>query len=118
AASAGRLSVVGAGCGKKGPPVAPIVHVPAPVDKITAARLGNDVYVTLTVPDTNIDKSPRADLSRIDVYGYTGTMAPTRALWAELGTIVASIPVLPPPKLDDPPPPPPTQRVTAEGAMQ
>jgi hypothetical protein len=112
------LAAVCVGCGKKGPPIAPIVHIPAPVDKIAAARLGNDAYVTLTVPDTNIDNSPRADLARIDVYGYTGTMAPTRVRWAELGTIVASIPVLPPPSPDDPPPPPPAQRVTADGAMQ
>ena len=53
-----RLAAVGllaalavAGCGKKGPPLAPFVRIPAGVEKIAASRLGNDVYVTLTVPD-------------------------------------------------------------------
>ena len=41
----------GAACGKKGPPLAPYVHVPAAVTEITAERLGDDVFVTLTPPD-------------------------------------------------------------------
>jgi hypothetical protein len=105
------------GCGKKGAPLAPIIRIPAPVETIAAARLGHDVYVTLTVPSTNIDKSPRADLSRIDVYGYTGTKAPTPARWAELGTIVASIPVVSPPPPGESPADP-AVTVTTEGALQ
>jgi hypothetical protein len=98
-----RLAAVGllaacaaAGCGKKGPPLAPFVRIPAGVEKITAARLGNEVYVTLTVPTTNIDASVPVDITRIDVYGYTGRVAPTALRWPELGTVVASIPVVPP----------------------
>ncbi len=67
-----------AGCGKKGPPLAPFVRIPAGVEKIAASRFGNDVYVTLTVPTANIDTSLPIDLTRIDVYGYTGRVAPTR----------------------------------------
>ena len=92
-AAALAVAVLGAACGKKGAPIPPRVRIPAPVEMITAARLGNDVYVTLTVPDANIDKSLPADISRIDVYGYTGTIAPTRLRWAELGELVGSIPV-------------------------
>lgn len=99
----GRLAAVGllaataaAGCGKKGPPLAPIVRIPAAVETIAAARLGNDVYVTVTVPATNIDRTMPVDISRIDVYGYTGRVAPTLPRWAELGSVVASIPVVPP----------------------
>ena len=88
---------LGAACGKKGPPIAPSVHIPAAVEKISAARLGNDVYVTLIVPETNIDQSIPIDITRIDVYGYTGVTAPSRALWADLGNLVATIPVVPPP---------------------
>ena len=84
------------GCGKKGPPLAPFVRIPAAVETIVASRLGNDVYVTVTVPATNIDKSLPIDISRIDVYAYTGRVAPTPARWAELGNVVASIPVVPP----------------------
>jgi len=97
-AAVGLLAALAAsGCGKKGPPLAPFVRIPAGVEKITAARLGSEVYVTLTVPTTNIDASMPIDIARLDVYGYTGRVAPTSARWAELGTVVASIPVVPPP---------------------
>jgi hypothetical protein len=102
-----RLAAVGliaalaaSGCGKKGPPLAPFVRIPAGVEKITAARLGHEVYVTLTVPTTNIDTSVPIDIARLDVYGYTGRVAPTPARWPELGTVVASIPVVPPPRAE------------------
>jgi len=101
--SARRLAAIGLlataatwGCGKKGAPLAPFVRIPAGIETITASRLGNDVYVTVTVPATNIDKSLPIDITRIDVYGYTGRVAPTAARWAELGRVVASIPVVPP----------------------
>src|SRR5688572_2661753 len=84
------------GCGKKGAPLAPFVRIPAGVQMITATRLGSEVFVTVTVPTTNIDESIPIDISRIDVYAYTGRVAPTAARWAELGTVVASIPVVPP----------------------
>ena len=93
AAALGVAVLLGAACGKKGMPIPPRVRMPAPVETIAAARLGNDVYVTLTVPATNIDKSVPPDISRIEVYGYTGTIAPTRLRWAELGTLVGTIPV-------------------------
>ena len=58
-----------AGCGKKGPPLAPIVHVPAAVDKLAATRIGNDVYLSVTIPTQNIDTTSPADVARIEVYG-------------------------------------------------
>ena len=103
------------GCGKKGPPLAPFVRIPAAVEMITAARVGNDIYVTFTVPTANIDRSVPIDVSRIDVYGYTGRTAPTLPRWAELGTVVGSIPVVPPSvDADDRPLP---QVPTDEGAI-
>ena len=103
-ASAAALAVavlLGAACGKKGLPIPPRVRIPAPVETIAASRLGNDVYVTVTVPATNIDKSIPADLSRIEIYGYTGTIAPTRLRWAQLGTLVGTIPVVEIPEPED-----------------
>lgn len=88
-------------CGKKGNPLPPFARIPAAVDKIAAIRLGRDVYVTLTIPAANIDTSIPVSISRVDVYGYTGRTAPTRARWAEVGTIVATIPVAPPPLLPE-----------------
>jgi len=64
------------GCGKKGPPLAPIVHVPAAVDKMSARQVANDVYLTITIPTQNIDASTPADVSRIDVYGATSLTPP------------------------------------------
>jgi hypothetical protein len=88
--------VLTVGCGKKGPPLAPIVRIPAQVDQVAARRVGNDVYVTLTVPQQNIDLTMPADVTHIDVYGYTGRVAPSRALFANLGEVVATVPVVPP----------------------
>ena len=84
-------------CGKKGPPLAPIVHIPASIDQISTRRVGNDVLVTMTVPAENIDKTTPADIAKIDVYAYTGTTQPPRAQFLGASTLVATIPVLPPP---------------------
>lgn len=81
----------GAACGKKGPPLAPYVHIPAAVTEITAERLGDDVFVTLTLPDRNIDASQPVSLERVDVWAYTGRAAPARQRWAELGTLVERV---------------------------
>jgi hypothetical protein len=99
----------GTACGKKGPPIPPNVRIPAAVAKIDATRLGNDIYVTLTVPSTNIDESVPIDIQRIDIYGYTGVTPPPMARFPELASVVATVPVVAPPKLDeDAPPPPPS----------
>ncbi|NOT26046.1 MAG: hypothetical protein HOP16_08075 [Acidobacteria bacterium] len=87
------LALVAGGCGKKGPPLPPFVRIPAAVETIDAARFGDDIYVTLTLPAENIDASLPADVVRVDVYGYTGATAPPRARWVELGTLVGTIPV-------------------------
>lgn len=85
----------GVACGKKGPPLAPYVHIPAAVTEITADRLGEDVFVTVTLPDRNIDASQPVSLERVDVWAYTGRSAPARQRWAELGTRVAQVDLRP-----------------------
>lgn len=92
-------------CGKKGAPVAPFVRIPAPIDQIAVSRLGNDVYVTLTVPSKDIDAAVPAHISRVEIYGYTGRTPPLRARWGELGELIARIPVAPPPLVDGTQPP-------------
>jgi len=86
-----------AGCGKKGPPLAPMVRIPAPVPTIQAHRVGSDAFITLTIPNTNIDRSLPVDIGRVEIYGYTGRRPPPAARWVEFGDLVASIPVIPPP---------------------
>lgn len=107
-----------AACGKRGAPLAPIVRIPAAVDKITAARVGSDVYVTLTVPTTNIDASIPGDVGQIEVYGYTGRVPPPLARWVELGDLIAAIPVAPPPFPDQPVPAPAPGYLDPAGAVQ
>jgi hypothetical protein len=89
------MAMAAAGCGKKGPPLAPIVRIPAAVQTIEARRIGSDVYVSLTVPAENIDGSKPADIDRIDVYGFTGAAPPPRGRFLEGATIVGTIPVAP-----------------------
>jgi hypothetical protein len=109
------IALAAVGCGKKGPPLAPIVRIPAQVEMIAARRVGNDVFVTVTVPTENIDGSTPGDVERVDIYGYTGRVVPARPRFTTLGTLVASVPVVPAPRPDDPPAPPPDP---AAGATQ
>jgi len=95
---------VAVGCGKKGPPLAPIVHIPAAIERIEARRRGSDVLVTLTVPTKNIDGSMPADVGRVEVYGYTGVTAPPRGRFLDVGTLVGTVTVLPPTPDDAPAP--------------
>jgi hypothetical protein len=97
AAAALVLAALTLACGKKGMPIPPPLRIPAPVETITAVRLGNEVYVTVTVPAANIDASIPVDIGRIEIYGYTGRLPPPRARWAELGTRIATIAVPPVP---------------------
>ena len=89
-----------AACGKKGPPLAPIVRIPAAVAMVQAQRVGSEAFVTLTIPNTNIDRSLPIDIVRVEIYGYTGRRPPPPARWVEFGELVASIPVIPPPPPD------------------
>ena len=70
---------------------------------IHAQRVGKDAFVTLTVPNTNIDRSMPVDIVRVEVYGYSGRRPPPTARWVEFGELVASIPVIPPPPLGSAP---------------
>ncbi len=90
------------GCGKKGPPLAPLVTLPARIESLVAKRVGPLVSLQISVPDRNQDGSAPADLARLEVYGYTGDPGST-ANFMKYGTLVATLPVRPPP---DPEPQP------------
>jgi len=91
------------------------VRIPAGVEQVSAQRVGSDVYVTLTLPSANIDEHTPADLEYVEVYGYTGRTSPPRARFAELGSLVATIPVAPPPSPAGEPAP---DAATTRGADQ
>lgn len=84
------LALLAAACGKKGPPLAPIIRIPAAVQALAAQRVGNDVYLTVTMPSQNIDATTPAAVRRVDVYAYTGRENPGARLMAA-ATLVASI---------------------------
>ena len=107
------LAVVfaGVGCGKKGPPLAPFVRVPALVTTVTPLRIGSDVYLSFKVPDTNADGQKPADIAAVEVYAVTATSAPATLEQREVATLIATLPVrpilpeLPVPANGSPPPP-------------
>jgi predicted small lipoprotein YifL/fibronectin type 3 domain-containing protein len=80
------------GCGKKGPPLAPIVRVPAPVADLAARRLGDSVHIGFTVPAANRDGSKPAEIDRVELYGYTALQAGDVRDLRDM-TLVAAIPV-------------------------
>jgi hypothetical protein len=102
---------VAAGCGKKGPPLAPLVRLPVAPLEVSAARAGDEVTVRFIVPNANVSGVRPADIERVDVYAWTGpALQPAQAL--KRAEVVASVPVRPPPPPQDetdadaPPPPP------------
>jgi hypothetical protein len=82
------------GCGKKGPPLAPLIRVPGLVSQIAARRVGDDVVLNLTLPVQNVDQSIPVNLGRVEVFGYTGRTAPPSTRFVEVARLVASIDVL------------------------
>lgn len=79
-------------CGRKGPPLPPLVHVPAVVGQFTAKRLGGDVVLQFTIPSANTDNSRPAELDRVEVYAHTGPL-PAPADFLRYGTLMGTIPV-------------------------
>ena len=81
-----------AGCGKKGPPLPPLIKLPAPPADFTAQRRGSKVDLQFTVPSANIDGTRPANVERVEVYGFTGPPTVTDDQLLKRGTKVASVP--------------------------
>jgi predicted small lipoprotein YifL len=83
-------------CGKKGPPLPPLVRLPAAPADVVAERRGNTVDLKFTVPSTNTDGTRPANVSRAEVYAITiaASTAPlTDDQIVKLGTRVGTVPV-------------------------
>ena len=87
-------------CGKKGPPLPPLVRLPAPPD-VQANRRGSTVELAVVVPGANADGSRPANISRVDIYAITGPVTISDADLLKHGTRVASLPVKAPKNPDD-----------------
>ena len=93
-----------AACGKKGPPLPPLVLVPAQPREFTAVRRGAEVDLTFLVPSANIDRSTPASLERVDVYAWTVPGPVSAEDVVRRGTRIGSIPVNKPKDPDEPEP--------------
>ena len=60
-----------AGCGKKGPPLAPLHLVPARVEDLKAIRRGNEVELRFVLPKTNVNGPGPVNLDHIEVFAMT-----------------------------------------------
>ena len=89
-------------CGKKGPPLAPLVALPARIETLVAKRVGSLVHLEIHVPDRNQDGSVPADVARLEVYGYTGEPG-SAANFMKYGTLVATLAVRRPPDPEEQP---------------
>ncbi len=89
-----------AACGRKGPPLAPIVYLPRAVTEFAVKRVENEVVVQFTVPTLNTDGSGPADLRRVEVYAHTGPL-PATTDFQKYGTLVASVDIADPETLKE-----------------
>ncbi len=81
------------GCGKKGPPLPPLVKLPVAPADFTGERRGDRVDLQFTVPASNTDNSHPANIQRVDVYAITESGAITDADVLKYGSRVGSVEV-------------------------
>lgn len=79
------------GCGKKGPPLPPLVRLPEAPRGVVAERRAAMVDVQLTVPASNTDGTRPANVSRVDVYAVTGPSTLSDADLLRYGTRIGSL---------------------------
>ncbi len=81
------------GCGKKGPPLPPLLKIPVAPGDFTVERRGRDVKIQLTIPSTNTDGSKPANVERVEIYRFTGPGDASDDQLLRFGTRVATVPV-------------------------
>jgi len=87
------VAVAAIACGKKGPPLPPLVRLPSAPADFAAELRGATVDLQFTVPAANTDNSRPANVQRVDVYAITTGETLTDAQILKLGTRVASVDV-------------------------
>src|SRR5206468_6313574 len=80
-------------CGKSGPPLPPLVRVPAAPGDLIAERRGDAVDLHFTVPTTNTDGTRPANEDHVDVYAMTTAEPLTDDEIVAHGTRVARVDV-------------------------
>jgi hypothetical protein len=96
-------AVVTTACGKKGPPLPPLIRLPVAPGDFVAERRGDSVEFRFVVPDANTDGSTPADLQQVDVYGFTGPADASEGEILRSENLIGSVDVKPPPDPDEQP---------------
>ncbi|HUR33439.1 MAG TPA: hypothetical protein VM032_06565 [Vicinamibacterales bacterium] len=91
-------------CGKKGPPLPPLVLLPTPPGDFSAVRRGPEVALGFRVPNANTDRSTPADLTHVDVYALTASTPVAAEDVLRRGVRVATVAVNKPRDPDEPEP--------------
>jgi hypothetical protein len=86
------LCLATAACGKKGPPLPPLLKQPQPPSELTASRHGDTVDIQFTVPAANVDGTRPANVARVEVYAITAPAA-TEEQIVKLGKKIGSVAV-------------------------
>ncbi len=86
-----------AACGRRGNPVAPERRLPAAVQDLSVALLGEGVTLSWTLPRIRVDRSALKDLRRTEVYRRleTGEPSPPRPAVLSFGGLFGRPPELP-----------------------
>jgi hypothetical protein len=58
------------GCGKKGPPLAPVYMIPNAVSELSARRAEDSIRLRFQLPTQNVN-GPGIDLARVEIYAVT-----------------------------------------------
>jgi len=97
------LAAATCACGKKGPPLPPLVHLPVAPGDFIASRHGARAEVRFVVPGTNTDGSKPADLVRVDVYAISSADSVTDDEVVRRGRRIGTLEINPPPDPDEDP---------------
>jgi len=87
-----------AACGRRGPPVAPERRLPAAIQDLSAAVVGEGVRLTWTLPRIRVDRSPVKELRRAEVHRRLeapGPPEPARPAVLTFGGLFGGPPALP-----------------------
>src|SRR5256885_4521738 len=88
------------GCGKKGPPLAPLNVAPEAPGTVVARRLGDTVYLQMKVPAKSASGAGPYSIDHLEVYAVTlapGAIVPPNRDLLKPERVIAKIPVAPPP---------------------
>ena len=111
-----------AGCGKKGPPLAPLHLIPGPPTALEVRRTGPDARVNLVLPSaTNANGPGPSVLDRVEIYAVTlapGMTAPPNREFLTPKFLVGTIAVKPPPVEGEPAPRGRSARYTPVGGRE